>query len=151
MSIRRNQHGFTILEILLVLVIIGLLGTLVFSTYAGIRRSQRNQERHRDIQDIYQQLEAYDVENAKYPTIANINDSTWRATNMKTLDKESLRDPSSKAYALVAMPTKNAYSYEVVAADGTPCDNAAKPCAHYTLTATLEGNGMGTFVKSSLN
>lgn len=151
MSKRAGQKGFTILELLLVVVIICLLAAIIFSTIAGVRRNERNQERRRDIQDIYQQLESYSVENAKYPTLNDMNSASWLATNMKTLDKESLRDPSSKSYALVALPTKDAYAYQVVAADGSACDNVTKPCAHYTLTATLEGANQGTFVKSSLN
>ena len=147
----KRQHGFTVLEILLVIVAIGLLATIIFSTIAGVRRNQRNQERRRDIQDVYQQLEAVYVDNTKYPTLSQLNDPNWRAINMKTLSKESLRDPSSKSYLLVATPTKNAYSYQVTAADGSACDNITKPCAHYTLTATLEGNNQPPFIKSSLN
>jgi prepilin-type N-terminal cleavage/methylation domain-containing protein len=151
MSKRASQKGFTILEMLLVVVIICLLAAIIFSTIAGVRRNQRNQERRRDIQDVYQQLEAYNVDNAKYPTLSDMNSPTWLKTNMKTLNKESLRDPSSKSYSLVAAPMKDAYAYQVTAADGSSCDNITKPCAHYTLTATLEGTNQGTFVKSSLN
>ena|SRR5579872_3168346 len=151
MGKQKKQAGFTILEMLLVVVAICLLAAIIFSTVAGVRRNQRNQERRRDIQDIYQQLEAYNVENAKYPTLSDMNSSSWLALNMKTLNTQSLRDPSSKSYALAAQPMKDAYAYQVVAADGTACDNVTKPCAHYTLTATLEGVGQGTIVKSSLN
>lgn len=151
MSKQSKQSGFTILEMLLVVVVIGLLVAIIFSTIAGVRRNERNQERRRDIQDVYQQLEAYYVEDAKYPTLADMNSTSWLAVNMKTLNKESLRDPSSKSYDLVATPMKDAYAYQVTAADGTACDNITKPCAHYTLTATLEGEGQGTVVKSSLN
>jgi type II secretory pathway pseudopilin PulG len=147
----RRQGGFSVLELLLIVVVIGLLAAVVVSTYAGIRRNQRNQERRRDVQDIYQLLEAYDVENGKYPTLANMNSNTWLTANLKTLNPESLRDPSSKSYALVSAPAKNAYAYVVTATDGSACDDTVKACAHYTITATLEGSNEPPFVKSSLN
>jgi prepilin-type N-terminal cleavage/methylation domain-containing protein len=150
---RGKQRGFTILELLLVVVAIGILGALIFSTYASVQRNRHNQERQRDIQVIYQQLENYYVanDNSKYPTLSDLNNPAWRAVNLKTLSQQALRDPASKRYTLVAKPAKNAYSYEVTTADGSPCDNAATICAHYTLTATLQNSAQKTFVKSSLN
>jgi prepilin-type N-terminal cleavage/methylation domain-containing protein len=150
-KLRNKQDGFTTIELLAVVIVIGILLSLVFATYTGVQRNNRNQERQRDVQGVYQQLEAYYVESSNYPTLTDINSSSWRAISMKTLDKESLRDPSSKSYSLVAKPAKNAYSYDVTAADGGSCDNIGRICAHYTLTATLEGTAQNTYVKSSLN
>lgn len=147
----KREDGFTVLELVAVVVVIGVLLALVFATYTSVQRNQHNQERRRDIQDIYQQLEAYYVENSKYPTLADMNNATWRTDNMKTLNKESLRDPSSSSYKLVAKPTKDAYSYDVTAADGGSCDNKTRICGHYTLTATLQDSSPDTYVKSSLN
>ncbi len=146
-----GQKGFTIIELLAVLVVIGILLALVIVNYAGIQRNQRNQERERDIQDVYQELEGYYVVNSKYPTLAEMDNLNWVSTNMKTLNKESLRDPSSSSYELVAKPTKDAYSYDVTATDGGSCNDTTRICAHYTLTATLEKAPQKTFVKSSLN
>jgi type II secretory pathway pseudopilin PulG len=147
----QNQSGFSVLELTLIVVVICLLGALVVSTNAGIRRNQRNQERRRDIQDLHQGLEQFNVENSKYPTLADMNKDGWAEANMKTLEKEFLRDPSSKSYNLAAKPTKALYAYQVTAADGSACDNGPKACVHYTLTATLEGDTEPAFVKSSLN
>ena len=80
-----------------------------------------------------------------------MNNSAWVKTNMKTLDREALRDPSSISYQLVAKPAKDVYAYDVTAADAAACDNDKKICAHYSLTATLENSAQKTFVKSSLN
>lgn len=148
----KNQHGFTVLELLFIVVVIGLLAALVLSTRASVMRNQRDQQRRSDIQAISKQLENYNVENSNYPTLADLNSPTWRTANMKALDTNVLRDPSSATSLLVAKPAAKAYSYDATAADGGPCDNKTKFCAHYTLTATLEGPGLQkTFVKSSLN
>jgi prepilin-type N-terminal cleavage/methylation domain-containing protein len=147
----RNRSGFTVLELVVVIVIIGVLTALFVSTYAGIERNGRNHDRRSDIQEIYQQLEAYYVENSKYPTLSDMNSSSWLQANMKTLDQSSLKDPSGSSNQLVARPQPDAFAYQVSSASGTGCNDTTTPCAHYTLTATLEDSAEKTFVKSSLN
>ena len=144
-----NQKGFTIVELLIVIVVIGILAALVITTFTGIQQKARNTERTTDIKALHGQVEAYYAQNGKYPTLANLNDSTWRGTNMKGLDAEALKDPKGTAQTLVASPAANSYSYDVTASDGTACDNTTKDCAQYTLTATYEGGG--TFSKTNLN
>lgn len=150
MQINRKQQGFTIVELLIVIVVIGILAGLVITTFTGIQQKARNTERQTDIKAIHGQVEAYYAQNGKYPTLGNLNDSAWRTLNMKGLDAEALKDPKGSAQTLVASPASNAYAYAVFAADGTTaCDNSTTDCAVYTLTATYEGGG--TFAKKNLN
>ena len=140
------------MELLIVIVVIGILAGLVVTTFTGIQQKARNTERQTDIKAIHGQVEAYYAQNGKYPTRANLNDSTWRSTNMKGLDKEALRDPKDATtnYTLAATPATSIYAYAVFASDGTTaCDNTTTDCAVYTLTTTNEGGG--TFAKSNLN
>ena len=149
-SLQRKQSGFTIVELLIVIVVIGILAALVITTFTGIQQKARNTERETDIKAMYSSLEAYYANsNGRYPTLANMNDSTGRAANMKGLDQEALKDPKGADYTIVSSPAANAYSYAVTASDGSACDNSAKDCANYTLTATYEGGG--SFAKSNLN
>lgn len=147
-----DRRGFTIIELLIVIVVIGILAALVITTYNGIQQKARDTERKTDINALHGQLEAYQAQNGKYPTLADVNSSTWRSTNMKGLDQEALKDPSNNAtdgtqYNLVASPQADAYSYAVTPSG---CDNGANgDCTGYTLTATLEGGG--TYTKQSLN
>ncbi len=151
-SLKNTKSGFTIVELLIVIVVIGILAGLVVTTFTGIQQKARNTERQTDIKAIHGQVEAYYAQNGKYPTLANLNDGTWRGTNMKGLDSEALKDPKGSASTLVAAAAANSYAYAVFASDGTTaCDNAAAAtdCAVYTLTATYEGGG--TFAKTNLN
>lgn len=149
MKISKRQQGFTIVELLIVIVVIGILAALVITTFTGIQQKARNTERQTDIKAMHGQVEAYYAQAGKYPTFANLNDSTWRTANMKGLDVEALKDPRGSASTLVAAPATDAYAYAVVASDDTACDNTTKDCAKYALTATYEGGG--TFAKSNLN
>jgi len=148
---KHQQTGFTIIELLVVLVVIGILLALVVSSYASIQRNNRNQDRQLDINQIYESLEAYYVENSKYPTLANMDNLSWVATNMKTLDKLALKDPSSSSYQLVSKPAKDVFAYTVTSSDGSTCNNVKVICAHYTLSATLEASAQKTYIKTSLN
>lgn len=142
--------GFTIVELLIVIVVIGILAGLVVVTYNGIQQKARDTERKTDINALHGQLEAYQAQNGKYPFLASpdgINDPAFRSTNMKGLDSAALADPKNAAsQVLVAAPVTNNYAYAVAPA---ACDNVATDCTSYTLTATLEGGG--TYVKQSLN
>lgn len=149
MSLKHKQQGFTIVELLIVIVVIGILAALVVTTFTGIQQRARNTERQTDIKAIHGQVEAYYAQNGRYPTLANLNDGAFRDANMKGLDEEALKDPKGTTATLVSSPAANAYSYEVTATGGGACDNSTTDCAEYTLTATNEGGG--TYTKENLN
>lgn len=149
-SLNRKQQGFTIVELLIVIVVIGILAALVVTTFSGTQKKARDAERKSDINILYSQLEVYFADKATYPTLANLNDGAangWRVTNMKDLKDDALKDPKGTAATLVAAPASSSYAYAVTPAN---CDNTTgNECTGYTLTATLEGGG--TFVKTGSN
>ena len=153
MTLKRKQQGFTIVELLIVIVVIGILAALVITTFTGIQQKARNTERQTDIKAIHGQVEAYYAQNGNYPTVGNLNDSTWRTSNMKGLDQEALFDPKGDKADTTpladAEPAAGTYVYSYVA---TPagCDNGSNgECTAYTLHANYEGGG--EFEKSNLN
>ncbi len=151
-SLQRKQHGFTIVELLIVIVVIGILAALVVTTFNGIQQKARNTERQTDVNAIHSQVEAYYAQNGKYPSLDQINETGaanagWRAANMKGLDAQALKDPKGTATTLAGAAAADVYSYVVTP---TGCDNGTGgDCTGYTMTATYEGTG--TYVKTSLN
>lgn len=144
---RKKQKGFTIVELLIVIVVIGILATLVIITFTGIQQKARNTKRQTDVNAINSHLEAFYAQNAYYPTLAHMNDATWRGTNMKGLDPEALKDPKGSAQTLVGSPAASSYAYAVTDDAGASCASDESTCSKYTLTATNEGGG--TYVKKS--
>lgn len=164
-SLKKNQSGFTIVELLIVIVIIGILAGLVISTFVGVQQKARNSERQTDINAISGQLEAYYVKNSGYPSNTDLNNEDWRTNNEIRVgdDDKALADPSSATTKSLEddAPTTvgGAYSY-VPEPSGcnSPTNNANPPvsnatpfCTGYTLTAFMEGNNVDPYVKKSAN
>ena len=157
-TLKNKQSGFTIIELLIVIVVIGILAGLVLTTFNGIQQKARDTERETDVKALHAQVEAFWAQKGYYPSLTDLNDRTattgFVAINMKGLDVGAFQDPKGVAPGtLVAAPTANAYAYAVTNAAGTTCEADDTMCAKYILTATLEGtiNGSGTYVKNSLN
>lgn len=155
---KRHDLGFTVIELAVVIVILCVLGTLVAVTYSGVQANNRNNERQADIDILQSQLEAFYAQHDVYPSLAQINDSAWRAENLKNLKENALQDPqwaagkgcaNQQKAVLANTPTANCYAYQITAADGAACDNNQVKCGRYTLTVLLE-NGEA-YVKASLN
>jgi len=156
-GLHKRQKGFTIVELLIVIVVIGILAAIVITTYSGIQAKARNAKRQTDIQSLQTQFEAYFSQSGHYPSLTDVNGSAWRTANMASLDVNAMIDPSSGETtanaALVTAPAAKEYSYAVTDSSGNSCEATDTNCAKYTLTATFEGtvNGQATYVKSNLD
>lgn len=148
---QKREQGFTIVELLIVIVVIGILALLVITTYSGIQAKARNSKRSSDVKSLQTHIEAFFSQHGYYPSRAHMNDPAWRVLpdNMKSLDKNALKDPKSSCDVdsttgcLVASPTESAYAYAVTNSAGSSCEAAEDTCAKYTLTATFEGTVNG--------
>lgn len=155
-SLKNKQSGFTIVELLIVIVVIGILAGLVITTFSGIQQKARDTERETDIKAIHGQVEAFWAQKGYYPSLTDMNSQGsggFVQTNLKGLDVEALKDPKGSSGTFVGAAAASVYSYVVTNSAGTSCEADDTTCAKYTLTATLEGtlNGSGTFIKTSLN
>jgi prepilin-type N-terminal cleavage/methylation domain-containing protein len=129
-SLKKRNQGFTIVELLIVIVVIGILALLVITTYSGIQQKARNNTRQANLGAIQTQLEIYYQNNGFYPSLTDMNTgtsattnaaSTFVTANMKNLDQNALVDPSngSQSKHLGSSPAAKVYSYEPAQADGT--------------------------------
>src|SRR5665811_13367 len=66
-SDRSLQRGFTIVELLIVIVVIGILAAITIVAYNGIQRSARNAQTASAIEAYKKGLMAYAVINGAYP------------------------------------------------------------------------------------
>lgn len=71
MLMKKNikNSGFTIVELLIVIVVIGILAALVISTYSGVQARANNAARYTEINSWRQLLDSYKALNGNYPSM----------------------------------------------------------------------------------
>ena len=121
MSIKsfKKQGGFTLLELLIVIVIIGILALLIIPNITSAPKKARDTKRKTDITTVRKGLEEYFVNNNVYPN-ALTDLQTGSAPIMKVLPIDPKANPNVDPYT---------YDYVVANANST-----------YTLTACLEND-----------
>ncbi|MGN6330311.1 MAG: type II secretion system protein [Motilibacteraceae bacterium] len=65
----RRSAGFTIVELLIVIVVIGILVAITIVAYNGVQARARDSARIDKIKSIAQAIELYKVDNGQYPPI----------------------------------------------------------------------------------
>lgn len=125
-----NQKGFTIIELLVVIVIIGILVALTLPNLFSAQARGRDTDRKSELSNLQKDLETYFGDNDSYPAVA-----TWAADLGATTDE-------------ITGPRNDGYIYAV----GSTNDNQS-----YTLTADLENDddkeadANGNYVITSIN
>jgi len=155
-SLKGKSKGFTIVELLIVIVVIGILATLVIVTFTGIQQKAHDSKRKTDINALDSHVEAFYANYGFYPTLKDISTASFQTSYMRGFDPSALTDP--KGGDIQATTDKSHYSYVAdgdtcandtattigTDADKTPQDNG---CTGFTATATLEAGG--TYSKKS--
>ena len=132
---RQLSKGFTIVELLIVIVVIGILAALVLNTFSGVQRRARDTERQTDVNSVATQLEVYYNDNGGYPVLTNeLGSDTWADANLPGIDLNALRPPGTVANAMTATatPTSTQYGYQTFDADDTTACST-NPCAKFHL------------------
>ncbi len=143
-KIRKQESGFTIVELLIVIVVIGILAALVLNTFQGVQARARDTERTTDVNALHTQYEVYYNDNGVYP--ANADAGT--ASNFPGLDTEALNDPNGNALNTGSANDGSGEYFYNAAPSG--CDNSTTNCTSYTLEVTLEADS-SVHSKNSLN
>lgn len=91
-----KQRGFTIVELLIVIVVIAILAAISVTAYNGIQQRARDSQRASDTAMLTKALELFYIDNGRYPQISGsgsttINagwsttaDSSWTTANAQT-------------------------------------------------------------------
>lgn len=117
MKLTSKQGGFTIVELLVVIVVIAILVALTLPNLFGLQKRARDDARKNDLKNLQQALETYYNDNNRYPAALSAL-ATQYINSVPT-------DPKGDAYTFTVSPSGCATT------GGTACSS-------YTLSATLE-------------
>ena len=103
-----RSKGFTLVEILIVVVILGILAAIVIPQFTNASESAKSSSLVSQLQTVRSQLELYQVQhNGSYPTLAQLQ-ASWGVMTTKT-DVDGTLNAASGAYGpYLQQPPKNA-------------------------------------------
>ncbi|MGE4286151.1 MAG: type II secretion system major pseudopilin GspG [Phycisphaerae bacterium] len=119
MKRRNNRKAFTLIELLLVVVILGILATLVVPKFSGRTEQARISTAKTDVSNLELAIDSYEIDTGKYPTTnqglsalvkepSNVND--WKGPYLK---RDVPKDPWGNAYSYKQPGEHNEYGYDL--------------------------------------
>lgn len=76
------ERGFTIVELLIVIVIIGILAAIVIVAYNGITNKANDSSYKQDADSISKAIESFNADVGAYPTSSNLTNTTAPANGV---------------------------------------------------------------------
>jgi len=165
-----NRHGFSIVELLVVITVMSVLLLLSVISFNGAEANSRDSERKVDIESIASYLETYYESGNDNSTSFGIYPSVKASTGLignevsyfRDFDTDAIKSPNITSSSLISatnntqtiagilpQPTINQYVYQPIATDGSLCDNSlTKECRKFNLYYRLEVDNSVNIVTS---
>jgi hypothetical protein len=123
-----------------VLNALGLGGFMAAPPAGSIGTKAEDTERQTDIRSLQAALEAYYASTGQYPTLEQLNSSSWRSANLKGIDASLFTTPDGTSNQLLGSATAGQYGYNPLLCNTTGCKG-------YSLSAMLSDGTL--YTKSS--
>lgn len=122
MNTLKNERGFTLIEIMVVVVIMGLLATLVTVNLLDNADKAKIVKAKADIKAIENALELYKLDVGRYPTTQEgIKSLTQKGDGREAYIKGNVpKDPWGKEYVYLSPGSHNEFDIVSYGADGEP-------------------------------
>ena len=72
MNLQTNQKGFTIVELLIVIVVIAILAAISIVAYTGVQENARDTQRVSNAKSVIDAANGYYAEHGRYPSAAEL-------------------------------------------------------------------------------
>ncbi len=151
LAIKRKQSGFTIVELLIVIVIIAILATLVTVGYNGIQERAAVGVLKSDLKNGAEQLGVDNVRLSKYPATVEAADGGKGLTKSDGTTFQYTYTSADNTFCLTATSSRSGVPAFHIADDNGPildgpCPGHSGPGDHELAVTTLAGSGAAGFV-----
>lgn len=149
--VRNKQRGFTIVELLIVIVVIGILAAIVIVAYNGVQSRARDSTRKYDIQHLQQSIAMFYAQNNYYPAVQDMTNPTFRANTLQIPEGLVTAPGTTSTIAYCWSNSPNQYCYVGTAATGGSfdCTTAGEHCIGYRISYELESNPSNQIIVSN--
>lgn len=94
---QKPSTGFTIVELLIVIVVIGILAVITVVAFRGIQDRANDTSIKSDLNSIAKKFELFKIDNSRYPFVNN--DSDPAGNELRTLDLKVSRNAYGNGFA----------------------------------------------------
>ncbi len=108
---RLNYRGFTIVELLVVIVVIGILAAITIVSYIGITQKAIEVSLQSDLDNVSKQLKLFQIDNSNYPT-------TIRCDIADSSVNKCLKSSSGNTFAYLVSNASNPQTFLLTATNG---------------------------------
>jgi prepilin-type N-terminal cleavage/methylation domain-containing protein len=145
-----KQTGFTIVELLIVIVVIGILAAITIVAFNGVQQRARDAQRKQNLNDLAQMISVYNLDNGNYMTTGGgaSNGQGWVNGGSPTIPKV-LYDAGLLPNA-TALRDPRCLSGELSGCSGYLKVNCGSPATRSVLLARLESLPTGQATPSIL-
>lgn len=114
LPLRKKSSGFTLVELIIVVVVIGIIVSIIIVSYAAVTNESHSQSLQGDIKTAASKLSEYRADNGAYPSTL----STAGVTNSSTTSYTYTYTSANDTYCLIG--TGYNTSYYVLNTNTTP-------------------------------
>lgn len=164
-----TRRGFTIVELIITITIMGILLTLAVVNVSSTQAKARDEERIADVTAISSAMETFfSVGNdtsttlGRYPSTGITGSENSIRTNLRDVDMKSFMAPGITAplttfikstntgtlqsiqttAGVLPQPTKDQYVYQPIDFDGSICSSGASICRKFNIFYRLESDNL---------
>ncbi|MDN5275642.1 MAG: hypothetical protein JWN33_291 [Candidatus Saccharibacteria bacterium] len=144
-SFRRTVRGFTMIEIIVAVVIIGILATIATFSYNTVQSRTRDNQRQTSAKIIAGALESYYNDNGEYPSCMALSGTPEAVSALLKIDRNVLEAPLDQnnvnSLKCTAIDTNTTTDYYSFTGDGSASCSTGSSCLEWTISYKDESSG----------